>query len=145
MGFECFIHKTQDKDLKLIQMEGLKKGITISVLAMQFVLPVLVLAQMDPANPVQGSPVQGISDVVEIIKTITRWLLVFLVVLAVVFIIMAAFKYITASGDAEKVKSANKQILYAVIAVVVGLLAQAVPPIVASIIGGSTSGNEQTQ
>ncbi len=113
-------------------MDGLKKGITISVLTLQFVVPILVLAQgaSDPA-------VSDFCGVITLIQRITRILLVLLVILAVVFVIMAAFKYLTASGDAEKVKAANHQILYAVVAIAVGLLAGVIPVVVKSIIGGS--------
>lgn len=108
-------------------MTGLKKGITISVLALQFAVPLLVLAQGAPTN---------LCQVVDLIAKIARVLLVVLIAVAVLFVVLAAFKYLTASGDAEKVGEANKQILYAVVAVAVGLLATAVPTVVGSILGG---------
>jgi uncharacterized membrane protein len=60
------------------------------------------------------------------------WAFYFLVVLAVIFVIIAAFKYLTASGDPEKVKSAGSTLLYAAIAIGVALLARAVPLVVGS-------------
>ncbi len=110
-------------------MEKFKKITLWSVLALQVIVPVLALAQQDPA-------VRDFCDVIKVIERITRILLVVLIVLAVIFIIMAAFKYLTAGGDSEKVAAANKQILYAAIAVAVGLLATAVPRVVGSILGG---------
>lgn len=63
--------------------------------------------------------------------------LIFLVlmVLVVVFIILAAFKYLTAGGDPEKVKTANYQLVYAAIALVIALVARGLPNIVATFIG----------
>ena len=105
----------------------MKKGIVISVLALM-VLPLLVLAATTPKN---------VCDIFNIVRVIAQYLLVLLIIFAVIFVIMAAFKYVTASGDAEKVKTANRQILYAVVAIVVGLLAAVTPTIVASVVGGS--------
>ena len=105
-------------------IDCMKKGITIAALAL-LVLPFVVSA----AAP------DSLCKVFDLVQKIAGYLLVLLIILAVVFVIMAAFKYVTASGDAEKVKTANKQILYAVIAIVVGLLAAVVPKIVAGVIG----------
>ena len=67
---------------------------------------------------------------------ITNWLFYFLIILAVIFIIVAAFKYLTAAGEPEKVKSASHMLLYAAIAIVVGILAKAVPSLIGSVLGG---------
>ncbi len=103
-----------------------------SLLAMQLVMPLLVLAA--PAGlPDPGAPTTNINSlcgVIDLIKTISNWMIFFLITLAVIFVIMAAFKYLTAGGDAEKVSKANSQIIYAAVAVAVGLLAYAVPAIV---------------
>ena len=113
-------------------MEGFKKGITILVLAVLVGIPLLSLAEENPP-PV----VSNICGVIDVIAKVGRYLLFVLIALAVVFVIMAAFKYLTASGDAEAVKKANQQILYAVVAIVIGILASAVVPVVANIIIGA--------
>ncbi len=113
-------------------MDKLKKGMVFAVLALQVMVPIAVLAQQAGDEPI----VDDFCGVIDLIGRITNILLVALIVLAVIFIIMAAFKYLTAGGDSEKVGAANKQILYAAIAVAVGLLATAVPSVVSSIIGG---------
>lgn len=74
--------------------------------------------------------------------SVINWLFYGLIILAVVFVLIAAYKYLTSSGEPEKVSSANKTILYAVIAVVVALLAKGIPMFAGSLIGapsGSTS------
>lgn len=50
-------------------------------------------------------------------------MLAVLMVVTVAFIVYAAYLYLTSQGDVEKVKTANRVILYAVVAVAVALLA----------------------
>ena len=106
-------------------------------------LPLLAAAQV-PASPIQApnSGINSLNSVGTSLCAITNWLFYFLILLAVIFIIVAAFKYLTAAGDPEKVKSASHELLYAAIAIVVGILAKATPSLVGSIIGqaGVTTG-----
>ena len=100
------------------------------------VLPVLAFAQ----GTLPSSPFNDVNGFQQFMCTVVvGWLFTFLVVLSIVFILIAAFKYLTASGDPEKVKSASNTLVYAVIAVLVGLLARGVPLIVGSFIGGNAN------
>ncbi len=105
---------------------------------MQLVVPLAVLAADISQDPPETTVpnIENLCQLINLITRITNWLLVVLVVLAVIFVIIAAFNYLTAGGDSEKVGEANKKIIYAAVAVAVGLLAKAVPPIVAGILGG---------
>jgi hypothetical protein len=115
----------------------------IKKLALDFVIPVaslalpLLAAAQVPAAPISApnSGINSINAVGTSLCTITNWLFYFLILVAVIFIMLAAYKYLTAAGDAEKVKSAGHELLYAVIAIVVGILAKATPSLVGSIIG----------
>jgi ABC-type sulfate transport system permease subunit len=62
-----------------------------------------------------------------------------LMILAVIFIMVAAFNYLTAGGNAEKVETAGRQILYAIIAIVIAVLARSVPFIIKNFL---TSGGQ---
>ena len=104
-------------------------GATIAASA----LPWLVAAQAPP--PVPPSPITSVGGVVGIMCTIFFWLFTFLIILAIIFVIVAAFKYLTAAGDPEKVKGANRQLIYAAVAVVVALIARGFPFIVGTFIG----------
>ena len=55
-------------------------------------------------------------------------------IVGVVFVIVAAFKYMTAGGSAEKFKSANMSLIYAVIGLGVALVASSVPTITANVV-----------
>jgi fumarate reductase subunit D len=111
----------------LLTKRWLKTGLVLSVLA-----PVAAFAQIggiNPQQPVQGSGVQ----INQILSTVINWLTGLLILLAVVFIIWAAFIYLTAGGDTEKVGKANKMLIYAAVAIAIALLAQGIVYIVAQL------------
>ncbi len=64
-----------------------------------------------------------------------------LIFLAVIMVIWAAYTYLTAGDDTEKVHRATKTITYAAVAVVVALLAKGFPMIVGSIFNNPTLSN----
>ena len=115
------------------------KEFSPSIIAL--VLPALAFAQNLPqpvppsnVNVPQGN-ITSIQSVLQLLCTVFAWAFYFLIVLAVIFVIVAAFKYLTAAGDPEKVKSAGAILLYAAIAIGVALLARAVPLVVGSFLG----------
>lgn len=82
----------------------------------------LVVAQINiPGIPTIGP--QNVTGVVDVVRNIVKWVYIIFFIIAVLFIILAAFTYLTAGGDEEKVKKAKDQIIYATIAIVVALLA----------------------
>ena len=124
------------KKFKQIMMEW---GAPVVALA----LPVLASAQVPPAPVNAPSNIQNINQIAGsagIICTIINWIFWLLIVLTVIFVLVAAFKYLTAAGDPEKVKSAGSTLLYAAIAVVVALIAKGLPLIISTFIGGGLSG-----
>jgi len=76
------------------------------------VIPVLAFAQAvpSPVPPIQGNVPQGnitsLQGVLNLFCIIFSWAFYFLIALAVIFVLVAAFKYLTAGGDPEKVKAA---------------------------------------
>ena len=107
------------------------------------VVPALAFAQnlQGPVAPTQTNVPQGqitsLQGVLQTLCTVFAWAFYFLIVIAVIFVIVAAFRYLTAAGDPEKVKSAGQTLLYAAIAIGVALLARAVPLVVGSFLGAS--------
>src|SRR3989344_9471129 len=110
-------------------------------------LPFAVLAQTsgstsggtDP-NFTAPTPPQSIGEFEDLIVTVVNWLFSFLVFLAIVFVMIAAYKYLTASGDPEKVKSASNTLIYAAIAIAVALLARGLPFLISGLIGVELTG-----
>jgi membrane-associated HD superfamily phosphohydrolase len=115
------------------------KEFSPSILAL--VLPAMAFAQETPIAPVTSNVPQGnitsLQSVLQLFCTVFSWAFYFLIVLAVIFIIVAGFKYLTAAGDPEKVKAAGTMLIYTAVAIVVALLARAVPLIIGSFLGAS--------
>lgn len=82
------------------------------------------------------TPITSATDASTVFCDLLAWVFWGVIVLAIVFALVGAYRYVTSSGDAEKVRSANRTLLYAAIAVVVALVAAGVPYIVSSFIGG---------
>ena len=69
------------------------------------------------------------------LNVVTNYVFIALFVLAALLIAIAGFLFITAGGDPEKTKKAQSMVLYAVIGIVVALLARVIPNIASSIVG----------
>lgn len=107
------------------------------------VVPTLALAQpiINPFGPGTGGLPGGgggapttYQGVFYLGCTIVNLLFGVLVFLTILFVVLAAYKYLTSAGDPEKVKEASKQLLYAAISIIVALLAKALPAIISSIV-----------
>jgi type III secretory pathway component EscU len=119
---------------------NLAKEFSPSILALA--LPAMAFAQAQPIAPVtsnvpQANNINSMQSILQLFCTVFSWAFYFLIVLAVIFIIVAGFKYLTAAGDPEKVKSAGTMLIYTAVAIVVALLARAVPLIIGSFLGAS--------
>jgi phosphoglycerol transferase MdoB-like AlkP superfamily enzyme len=64
-----------------------------------------------------------------------QWLFFIAILLSIVFALLAAFQYMTSSGDPAKVKSATQSLIFTAVGVAVALIAFLFPSIVAGIIG----------
>lgn len=82
-----------------------------------------------------GASSTGVTNIVKIIITILSYIVG---VVAVIMIIIAGLSYVTSGGDSNKVSSAKNTLLYALIGLVVAVLAQF---IVHFAFGQATSGS----
>lgn len=82
-----------------------------------------------------GNPgeIDTVDDVLNVIDRITNWMFTIFMAVAVIMILIAAFKYLT-SGGGEEVAKAHKMILYAVVAIAVAILAKGIVNVVKSIV-----------
>lgn len=101
------------------------------VLVLSFMVLGTASAQYN-TPPAPQTTVESVDDIFVLVSNIFNILFWALIVLAGIFIIMAAFSYLTAGGDPEKVKTANQKVIYAAVAVVVAVLARAIPTVVCS-------------
>ncbi|MCK4453850.1 hypothetical protein KAU51_00655 [Candidatus Parcubacteria bacterium] len=106
----------------------MKKIISALVLMSLLALPVIVLAQAAPEDPPDV-------EIWAALDTITTYLFGLLIIIAVIFLILAAVQYVTASGDPEKIKSAHQKVLYALIGIIVGVLARGLVIFVRGMVG----------
>ncbi|MBI2515041.1 hypothetical protein HYV91_02560 [Candidatus Wolfebacteria bacterium] len=110
-----------------------KKILTFFILFSNFLFLVphpLALAAITPGQvPTAGdldvtpSPVNSPQDLERVTKNATSGFYVSFFILAVLFILIAAYKYLFAMGDVEKLKSARLMLIYAAIAIAVALMA----------------------
>jgi len=87
----------------------MKKILLVLVLVGFLALPVIGLAQVETITAKIGK--------------LTDMLKAILYAIAVLFIVLAAFNFITAAGDPEKIKSARNYVVYALVGVIVAVLA----------------------
>lgn len=104
-----------------------KLSSSVLILASLLVMPVIGLAQ-------ELTTTAPDVDVWASLANITNWLFAILIVIAVLFLIVAALQYVTAQGDPEKIKSANSKVLYALLGVVVGILARGLVSFIETIV-----------
>lgn len=88
--------------------------------------------QLPPTTNVQFTTISGA------LCTLVAWIFTLLIILTVIFILFAAYNYLTSSGEEEKIKKANHQLLYAAIAVIIAILSRGLPFLVGQFIGAGT-------
>jgi membrane glycosyltransferase len=101
-------------------------------------LPFSALAQLPtPVSPptTQG-PITTTGGIINLFGQILTWVAYIFWIAAAGFVFYAGFLYLTAAGDPEKVKKAGSQLLYAVIAIAIGIMAYGLPVLVQSFLGG---------
>ena len=86
----------------------------------------LALGQIDVAPEVE--PIGALETIIDIVFTV-------LIVLAVLFLIIAGFYFVTASGNPEQIGKARNMVIWAIVGVVVALLARGIVSFIRTWIG----------
>jgi len=89
----------------------------------------------------QGSdcPIQSINDIYNILAKIVQYTYEIFFIVAVLFILFAAFTFLTAQGDPQKIISAKKQIFWASVAIAIALLSVGAEAIIKDILSSGQS------
>ena len=123
----------------------------ISLLALIFfILPVILgpksLAASDGSFFQFPNPLK-IKTVGELIEAIIKWLFWIALPLSVIFILYAAYLFITSGGKPEIIKKAKNTLIYTLIGVAIILLANSIPYLIKNILYGhsNTNNNNQTE
>lgn len=108
------------------------KKILFSLLLMGFIVfPVMALAQ----TPAGGTGTGGFAipalptnadKPLQLIERITDWIFWILVISAIIVVVLAGFNFVFSGGSADKVKSAQNSLLYAIVGLVVAFLARGI-------------------
>jgi hypothetical protein len=111
----------------------LRATILLSLLSL-LILPMVASAQVcgngvcePPTETPTGCSQDCAAPVVDpfaALNSIINWLFILLLITAVIFIIIAAFYFVTASGNPEQTAKARNFVLYALVGVLVAFLAR---------------------
>jgi len=142
------------KNIKIKNMVNkAKKIVSLALVSLMFA-PFLVLGQITPnqttpnefmpkadSKAAEGLDAYSFSNqsIVGVVGTIGKYVIGALVIVAVFYVLWAAYTFITAAGDTEKITSARNRIMYAGIGIIVALLAQGIVSLVLNI-GGAGAG-----
>jgi len=122
--------------------------LAIIVLLNMFLMDNFVFAQTTATNSANelckdptNCPVKSVNDIYNILGKIVSYTYAIFFIVAVFFILLAAFSFLTARGDPQKIISARNQILWAVVAIVIALLSVGAEAIIKDILnnGGNTN------
>jgi len=115
-----------------------------------FLLPVLLIAIFAPVyaavsqegwNPealkVTNLPYRPVA---EILLTFINWAIIIIGLLGVIVFIYAGFLYLTAQGETDKIETAKKVMIYAIVGIVVAVLGYVVVKTVNDLLVGSGGG-----
>jgi len=100
----------------------MKKFLVSLILLSGLVLPMVVVLG---AAPSAGGTAPEV-DPLKALETITNYVFYFLIMAAVIALIIAGFDFVTAGGEATKVQKAHDFVLYAIIGIIVAVLAKGV-------------------
>ncbi len=119
----------------------MKKALVSLTLIGLLIVPALILAQVEIApGVVEAKEYEVCCGPNSIIYRLMNYLFSILLIVAAIFIIIAAFMFVTASGDPDKTKTARNFVLYALIGVLVAFGAKGLVSLVGTIAGTPTTG-----
>ena len=88
-------------------------------------------------DEMRNKQIDGSNGVIRIVSNILIWVVG---IVAVIMIVWSGFKYITAAGDTSKVASAKNSLIYAIVGLIIAILAYAIVNFVIEHLGASSAG-----
>ncbi len=117
------------------------KKILVALFVGAMVMTPLLVAQSAVTAP--PTDTMSVEDFYDVIVLVRNWIYTFLLVIVVILLLYAAFLFITASGSEEKVTQARTMVKWAVVGIVLMMIAGAAVAIIESILdsaGGAAPG-----
>lgn len=109
----------------------MKKVLASLILATLLAVPIVGLAY-EEAPIIISEP----GELEELIDTVIDWVFTIVMGLAILFIILAAFFYITAAGNPETIGKGKTMLIYALVGIAVALLARGLPLLIRAFLEG---------
>lgn len=97
--------------------------ILFTIYYLLFTISLMPVISFAAAGDPSESPIQSINDIIKILDNIAKWMYTIFFIVAAIFILIAAYNFLFAQGNPEKITSARKQVTYAVIAIIIALVA----------------------
>ncbi len=138
---------------KLVKMN--KTIIILSILTMSIFIIAPVFAEIIPIPPDSTppdsqstslnftNPIVGVNDITTLVGNIINFLIILAIPITAILIVYAGFLYITSAGNDEKVKTAQKALIWAIIGFAIVLVASSVPIIIEKFLSGETEESEE--
>jgi len=106
-------------------MNLISKTFLTALIIFAFLFPLSVFAYdlIVPSGSSYGLPESKIENVLE---NIIKWVVGFIILIAILMIVWAGINYMTAAGDQNKVETAKKILTYAIIGLLIAALAYAI-------------------
>jgi len=116
-------------------MNKLKKITIISLFFFWLIIVNLTFAQpwsVDDAvrRLANQSPIRSPDDIFRILAKITQYVYTIFFIVAVIYILMAAFSFLNAQGSPEKIQKARNALLWALVAIAVALISGGIAQII---------------
>lgn len=146
--YESFEKRGGERELKQIvkKIQWLQVAQIVLVVALTFA-PLLVGAQGSgitrnfQCDPSTGLNCSAGTNVNQLIRTIINWALGITFAIAVLFMIIGGFWYITAGGNEEQADKGKKTIINAIIGVIVIILSYVIVNVVSNLVSNTNVGN----
>jgi len=100
----------------------------ISFLASASLFPLVANAQ---------SNITSVQQIIDLLNTILYWVSSAFWIMAGIFTLYAGFLYMTAAGSDQRVEKAKKQLLYAIIAIMIGLMGPGLSVLINNFLAGN--------
>lgn len=71
-----------------------------------------------------------------IVRIATNWIFAIFVILAIIFVLLAAFQFVTGGGDEAKISEARQKLIWAAVGIAVALASRGLVPVIRQILGG---------
>lgn len=120
--------------MKLISKNLLKTKIVLLTVLVFSLLLISISSAIDIQNPLGEN-----SDIYTLVMKILNFLIILAIPLSAILIVYAGLLYITSAGNAEKIKTAQKTLIWALIGFAIVLIAKAVPAIIQEFLSGSST------